>query len=245
MGLLFYPKLTRPSTWCERCLLITESPKTPGHYRYLIWVLGHPSIDMHSWCRIPLLCDCLSIWCAIWDTKWSQLWHLRVSIFSPNSFAFIKFKLYRPQRLFYNDVSARNLLKFNGFPLLSQTHTSIDMHRHAECTIVWLSIDLMCKLRHKVITKFDTYGFQFFPRITITGFTLLSQTHTSIDMHSSCRIPLLCDCLSIWCAIWDTKWSQLWHLRVFFSRNHLRSSNSIIQTSKNKADHNDASASLI
>jgi len=24
---------------CERCLLITESPKTPGHYRYLIWVL--------------------------------------------------------------------------------------------------------------------------------------------------------------------------------------------------------------
>ena len=25
--------------WCERCLLITESPKTPGHYRYLIWVL--------------------------------------------------------------------------------------------------------------------------------------------------------------------------------------------------------------
>ena len=26
--------------WCERCLLITESPKTPGHYRYLIWVLA-------------------------------------------------------------------------------------------------------------------------------------------------------------------------------------------------------------
>ena len=25
--------------WCERCLLITESSKTPGHYRYLIWVL--------------------------------------------------------------------------------------------------------------------------------------------------------------------------------------------------------------
>jgi len=24
---------------CERFLLITESPKTPGHYRYLIWVL--------------------------------------------------------------------------------------------------------------------------------------------------------------------------------------------------------------
>ena len=25
--------------WCERCLLIIESPRTPGHYRYLIWVL--------------------------------------------------------------------------------------------------------------------------------------------------------------------------------------------------------------
>ena len=24
---------------CVRCLLITESPKTPGHFRYLIWVL--------------------------------------------------------------------------------------------------------------------------------------------------------------------------------------------------------------
>jgi len=27
------------SIWCVRCLLITESPKTPSHYRYLIWVL--------------------------------------------------------------------------------------------------------------------------------------------------------------------------------------------------------------
>jgi len=27
------------SELCERCLLITETPKTPGHYRYLIWVL--------------------------------------------------------------------------------------------------------------------------------------------------------------------------------------------------------------
>jgi len=34
------PKLVRLSQGnhgCERCLLITESPKTPGHYRYLIW----------------------------------------------------------------------------------------------------------------------------------------------------------------------------------------------------------------
>ena len=33
--------------------------------------------------------------------------------------------------------------------------------------------------------------------LKFNGFTLFSQTHTSIDMHSSCRIPLLCDCLSI------------------------------------------------
>ena len=29
----------RKITCCVRCLLITESPKTPGHYRYRIWVL--------------------------------------------------------------------------------------------------------------------------------------------------------------------------------------------------------------
>jgi len=29
--------------WCDRCLLITESPKTPGHYRYLhVGSLLHP-----------------------------------------------------------------------------------------------------------------------------------------------------------------------------------------------------------
>ena len=27
--------------WCVRCLLITESPKTPSHYKYQIWVLGY------------------------------------------------------------------------------------------------------------------------------------------------------------------------------------------------------------
>jgi len=32
--------------WCERCLLITESPKTPGHFRYLIWVL-HTYVHMY------------------------------------------------------------------------------------------------------------------------------------------------------------------------------------------------------
>jgi hypothetical protein len=50
--------------------------------------------------------------------------------------------------------------------------------------------------------------------LKFTGFTLFSLTHTSIDMHSSCRIPLLCDCLSIWCAIWATKCLQIEHLRV-------------------------------
>ena len=33
------PDPPSPPDWCVRCLLITESPKTPGHYRYLIWVL--------------------------------------------------------------------------------------------------------------------------------------------------------------------------------------------------------------
>jgi len=31
----------RPSMWCVRCLIITESPKTPSHYRYQILVLGY------------------------------------------------------------------------------------------------------------------------------------------------------------------------------------------------------------
>jgi len=33
------PPRTLCPLWCERCLFITESPKTPGHYRYLMWVL--------------------------------------------------------------------------------------------------------------------------------------------------------------------------------------------------------------
>jgi len=60
----------------------------------------------------------------------------------------------------------------------------------------------------------------FFSRFT--GFTLFSQTHTSIDMNSSCRTPLLCDCLSIWCVIWATKCLQIEHLRVLpFPRKHI------------------------
>ena len=34
-----YKKSWLTNDACERCLLITESPKTPGRYRYLIWVL--------------------------------------------------------------------------------------------------------------------------------------------------------------------------------------------------------------
>ena len=34
-----HPEIEEYMRWCERCLLITENPKTPGHYRYLIWVL--------------------------------------------------------------------------------------------------------------------------------------------------------------------------------------------------------------
>ena len=34
---------------CERCLLITESPKTPSHYRYLIWVLVTGCIGFSKW----------------------------------------------------------------------------------------------------------------------------------------------------------------------------------------------------
>jgi len=38
-----YPKDAEVKLLCERCLLITESPKTPGHYRYIIWVLVYIS----------------------------------------------------------------------------------------------------------------------------------------------------------------------------------------------------------
>jgi len=43
---------------CERCLLITESPKTPGHYRYLIWVHGggngEHEVKQSRRCRAPI-----------------------------------------------------------------------------------------------------------------------------------------------------------------------------------------------
>ena len=57
------------SWWCERCLLITESPKTPGHYRYLIWVLGYIpymglAVFSFSIARVPVY-TAISISCKI------------------------------------------------------------------------------------------------------------------------------------------------------------------------------------
>ena len=48
--------------WCERCLLITESPKTPGHYRYLIWVLvsiTYTRLAVFSFA----ICSCSCVYC--------------------------------------------------------------------------------------------------------------------------------------------------------------------------------------
>ena len=42
-----YTYIMSAHIWCERCLLITESPKTPGHYRYLIWVLDSRYTHTH------------------------------------------------------------------------------------------------------------------------------------------------------------------------------------------------------
>jgi len=44
-------------------------------------------------------------------------------------------------------------------------------------TIVWLSIDLMCKSELQSVYKFDTYEFYFFPQNNINQIA-----HTSIDM---------------------------------------------------------------
>ena len=47
------------ANWCERCLLITESPKTPGHYRYLIWVLcyiPYTGLAVFSFCDFSCSC---------------------------------------------------------------------------------------------------------------------------------------------------------------------------------------------
>ena len=63
---------------CERCLLITESPKTPGHYRYLIWVLvlkGHvrargSTLWQHCWHEASeFLCTKTLLFGESWATK--------------------------------------------------------------------------------------------------------------------------------------------------------------------------------
>jgi len=41
-------------------------------------------------------------------------------------------------------------------------------------------------------------------------------SHTSINMLWSCRIPQLCDCLSIWCAIWPIRCLQICHFYFSF-----------------------------
>jgi len=48
--------------WWERCLLITESPKTPGHYRYLIWVLVY--IPYMGLAPIHMYVCCCKYWCS-------------------------------------------------------------------------------------------------------------------------------------------------------------------------------------
>jgi len=55
--------------WCVRCLLITESPKTPGHYRYQIWVLViSSSMGMPIYCFLKTfeLCYLDSVAPARW-----------------------------------------------------------------------------------------------------------------------------------------------------------------------------------
>ena len=48
------------SWWCERCLLITESPKTPGHYRYLIWVFVYiPYTGLAEFSLAIFSCSCV------------------------------------------------------------------------------------------------------------------------------------------------------------------------------------------
>jgi len=48
--------------WCERCLLITESPTTPGHNSHLIWVLCYiPYVGLNGvqFCN----CACSCVYC--------------------------------------------------------------------------------------------------------------------------------------------------------------------------------------
>jgi hypothetical protein len=51
--------------WCVRCLLITESPKTPSHYRYQIYIFTYICVlydsfacVCHDVCESHSRCDC-------------------------------------------------------------------------------------------------------------------------------------------------------------------------------------------
>ena len=63
--------------WCVRCLLITESPKTPGHYRYLI--LGprlHPLYGIggvqFAIFRVPVYTAISNFWRSVFSTLQSR-----------------------------------------------------------------------------------------------------------------------------------------------------------------------------
>jgi len=102
---------------------------------FTFFSLTHTSIDIHSSCRIPLLCECLSIWCAIWATKRLQIWHLQILVFLPKS------------HWSNHDYS--------------HIHRHVIVMQHT--TIVWLSINLTCNLRYKSFTTLTLTGFNFVP----------------------------------------------------------------------------------
>ena len=104
----------------------------------------------------------------------------------------------------------------------------------------------MCKLRYKVITTLTLTGFNFFPEIILLGLLFYPKlTHPSTCIvHAEYHY-----CVTVYRSDvqpekqsdhnFDTYGFQ------FFPGNHLRSSNSNYTDLKNKADHNDVSASLI
>jgi len=68
--------------WCERCLLITESPRTPSHYRYLIWVLvyiSYTGVAVFSFAiwRVPVYTAISNFWMFVFSTLQSRsCWQL-------------------------------------------------------------------------------------------------------------------------------------------------------------------------
>jgi len=146
----------------------------------LIKLLTHPSICYSSY-SIPLLCDCLSIRCAIWDTKYLQLWHVRVLVFSPNSFAFMKFKLYRPENTAVHNNLSACLIKSKTYLVGFIVFQTI-MRSSNWLTNTWW-IDLRSWIESIRISIFITsnMGFNFFPiHMRILSITLLEYTNLNI-----------------------------------------------------------------